>query len=87
MLANKVLRIIKNSNVKDYEACLLKTDELGNMLWLKEFGNEDTDFAYSVQQTTDEGFIFCGGLSKQDSDRDVLLVKTDNNGNVKTQFF
>ena len=36
---------------------LIRTDVKGNALWAKTFGESDTDYAYTVQQTTDGGFI------------------------------
>lgn len=53
---------------------LIKTDSSGQQLWWKTF---DGDRSYSVQQTIDGGYILAGFYGQN-----VLLIKTDANGNV-----
>ncbi|MFV1976405.1 MAG: T9SS type A sorting domain-containing protein, partial [Candidatus Scalindua sp.] len=61
---------------------LIKTDANGDTLWTKTFGGPFSDVGYSVQQTTDGGYIV-GGLtgSFSSGDYDVYLIKTDAGGN------
>ena len=61
---------------------LIKIDANGNKLWDKTFGDSGFDNSYSVQQTTDGGYIIAGGTTSfTNGDYDVYLVKTDANGN------
>ena len=61
---------------------LLKTDGNGNELWNKSFGGPDDDIGYSVQQTTDGGYIVVGSIEYSNlSYCNVYLIKTDGNGN------
>jgi hypothetical protein len=62
---------------------LIKTDELGNMIWNYTYGDDKEEICYSGQQTDDNGFIMLGTLTIKDCDnKDIILIKTDENGNL-----
>ena len=42
------------------DAYLIKTDSLGNIVWERTFGGAAGDWATSVQQTTDGGYVVAG---------------------------
>jgi hypothetical protein len=64
------------------DAYLIKTDANSTKLWEKTFGGSDEDYAYSVQQTTDGGYIVAGFTSSYGAgSRDAWLIKTDVDGN------
>ncbi len=64
------------------DVLLIKTDFEGNEIWHKVFGGESKDAGYSVQQTSDGGYIIAGcSFSFDTPGSDVYLIKTDIDGN------
>ncbi len=72
-----------------YDVYLIKTDGDGNEEWTRTLGGSDDDEAYSVQQTSDGGFVIVGYTNSYGAGWwDVYLIKTDDGGNeVWTQTF
>jgi len=65
------------------DAYLVKTDGNGNAIWDRTYGGTSYDYGYSVQQTSDGGYIIAGETwSYGAGSADVYLVKTDGNGNI-----
>ncbi|MFV9677223.1 MAG: hypothetical protein ACNYVW_06185, partial [Methanosarcinales archaeon] len=68
-----------------FDVWLFKTNSDGEGLWGQTFGGSDGDWAYSVQQTKDNGFIVAGGTHSFSAGfwADAWLVKTYFNGEVQ----
>jgi len=62
------------------DAYLIRTDQKGDTLWTKVYGHSNTDYARSVQQTTDGGFIMAG--TRWGAQQGMLLIKTDGDGTL-----
>ena len=73
---------------------LVKINSAGTLTWQKCLGGNGDDFAYSVQQTTDGGYIVGGTVGPTDTNgvdvtgyhgnagSDYWMVKTDATGNI-----
>jgi uncharacterized delta-60 repeat protein len=66
-----------------YDIWILKLHSSGGVIWQKSYGGGQGDYAYSIQQTADGGYIVAGstesfGVGKEDA----WVLKLDSNGNV-----
>ena len=71
---------------------VVKIDNLGNIEWQKCLGGSEYDYATSIQQTIDGGYIVAGYSKSNDGDvtgnhgnQDFWVVKIDNLGNIEWQ--
>lgn len=64
-----------------FDMFLVKTDPEGNQEWSKTYGSTGIDKGYSVQQTSDGGFIL-SGVTTGEFGFDVRVIKTYPNGDV-----
>jgi hypothetical protein len=67
-----------------YDIFLIKTDTNGNVIWAKTYGEISNEKAFSVQQTSDGGYIVAGVTDYFSAViGDIFLIKTDANGNIQ----
>jgi hypothetical protein len=67
----------------DYDIYLIKTDSLGDTLWTKTYGGMDNDRSWSVQQTSDSGYIVVGMTASFGTDFEyVYVIKTNSLGDT-----
>ncbi|MDR0793182.1 MAG: T9SS type A sorting domain-containing protein [Chitinophagaceae bacterium] len=77
----------------DGDYWVVKLDNTGAIQWQKSLGGSGDDWAYSVQQTTDGGYIVAGVSNSNDGDvidnhdnnADYWIVKLDNTGAIQWQ--
>ncbi|MFI5196108.1 MAG: T9SS type A sorting domain-containing protein [Chitinophagales bacterium] len=73
-----------------YDSWLVKLSSWGDIVWQKSYGGSDNDDPYSVQQTTDGGYVFAGKSKSVDGDvtgnhgvEDFWIVKVDDTGRIQ----
>ena len=70
------------SSGRGFQVCLIKTNAFGDSLWTRDYGGANGDFSYSVQQTSDAGYIVAGRTASFGNQYQVYLIKTDANGST-----
>lgn len=63
------------------DGLLIKTNSNGEMQLIKFYGGKNGDSISSIQQTTDNGYIFAGSTSSFAPTGNAWLTKLDSNGN------
>jgi hypothetical protein len=79
-----------NHGYEDY--WIIKLDDVGNIVWQKCYGGSDGDYATSVQETDDNGFILAGYSYSNDGyvsgnhgNTDYWIVKLDVSATIQWQ--
>jgi predicted secreted protein len=62
---------------------LVKTDSDGNPEWNKTYGGIDSEYAYFLQQTSENGYIIAGSTYSLTTEFDMWIVKADSSGNMQ----
>jgi hypothetical protein len=62
---------------------IVRTNSGGDTLWSKRYGGNDNEWANSIQQSNDNGYIIAGTTTSFGAgNKDIYLIRTDANGNV-----
>ena len=82
--------VTTNHGFNDY--WIVKLDSAGGIAWQKSYGGTDDDKAYSVQQTSDGGYVACGytrsidgDVTNNHGDYDYWVIKLDSAGTLQWQ--
>jgi len=76
-------------NNGDYDFWIVKLDSSGDLVWETNLGGSNNDMAYSIQQSTNGGYIVAGQSWSNDGDvggnngsSDIWIVKLDASGTL-----
>ncbi|MBW8048803.1 MAG: T9SS type A sorting domain-containing protein [Cytophagales bacterium] len=76
----------QSSIAGDFDVYVIKTDAAGDTMWTKVYGGtgfSQNDLGYSVQQTTDGGYVIAGYTESFGAGAaDVYIIKTDSLGDT-----
>ncbi len=79
--------LLKNNGDEDY--WILKLNSKGKIEWSKTYGGTESDYATSIQQTKDGGYVIAGYTDSSDKDvsknrgnTDLWVIKLDKSGNL-----
>ena len=64
------------------EVLVLKLNSAGSLQWQKTYGGVSNDFVTDIQQTSDGGYVFAGGIGQPS---DLWVVRLDGSGNLLWQ--
>ena len=79
---NLILGGYKFDTLNNKNICfLIKADTAGNVLWQKDQYANAQDYLFSIDLTSDGGFIMGGYTREFKADYDLFLMKTDSSGN------
>ena len=74
------------------DAWVVKLNSSGDIIWQKCFGGTNEDYAYSIQQTSNGGFIVAGSTNSNNGDVsgyhgyfDYWVVKLNSSGDIEWQ--
>jgi len=67
-------------NIEIPDIWIVKLDELGNLVWEKNYGGPQRQYAHCIQQTSDGGYIVAGSTGTFNSD--YWIIKLDGQGNL-----
>jgi hypothetical protein len=73
-----------------FDSLVIKLDALGNIAWLKTYGGSQNDYAYTIIQTNDGGYMIAGNSNSNDNQvsinkglLDGWVVKLDALGTIE----
>lgn len=66
----------------NFDVYLIKTNTSGDTVWTKDYGGTFREYGYSLQQTTDGGYIIVGDKTSPGASSNVYLMKTDSLGDT-----
>jgi len=79
-------------NNTTWDIWIVKLDTSGNIQWQKSLGGTDSDYGWSIQQTSNGGFIVAGSSESNDGDVsgnhyyfDCWIVRLDSSGSIEWQ--
>lgn len=64
------------------DAWFFKTNGNGSLIWSKTFGADSSESLNSIIETSDSNYVMVGYTTAGSSNKDILIIKTDANGDT-----
>jgi len=68
-----------------YDMWILKLTSQGGVEWQKKYGGVGDEYGYSIQQTSDGGYIAAGSSENSSNGYDIWILKLSSKGNIEWQ--
>ena len=68
---------IANTGDADDDILLIKTDSVGDTVWTKVYGESNHDMPYTIDVTSDGGYILVANTSSFGGDGNIWIIKLD----------
>jgi len=66
----------------EFDIAIYKLDSSGNKVWFKHYGGAEHEYCYSIQQTSDGGYITAGTTDSYTyGDKDFAIYRLNSSGN------
>ena len=79
-----------DDNKGSFDLWVTKLDDAGNLVWEKNYGGSEAEYALDIQLTADGGYVLTGGTSSADNDLsgnfgkvDLWVLKLDSAGDLE----
>jgi len=79
----RAIYLDSDSAKKVHHISIIKTNDIGNIIWTCEYGDDVSVFGYDIKQTSENAFVITGSTtSANKTSEDFLLIKFDSKGNL-----
>ena len=83
MLDDKSVIFVGNRSQANQDIFIGKTDSVGTLLWIKNYGGAEYDAVYHILEHSSGGYVIGGGTQGLDGVMGPMIIKTNADGDVQ----